>query len=242
MAEHRGEAATGADGSRTVTCQEATVIAERDVAGEGPRSPRLDGVFETFSPVRSVPRLYVQDGFASVDELAHLLDVTSDLAAWTAKGVSVKSDFTGTSFELPVADDPAVQALTGRTYELLGVRNCVDSSVRFRRYGPGEWHPLHTDTYRVAGLHLVATAMITLHGPDEGGETEFPLASPPVMLPARTGRLSMWLNLLPDGADDPRARHASLPVEAGDKVTITNFIYADPGCRLVRRGPAELAG
>jgi hypothetical protein len=232
----------GQDGSRAVTRQEAIVVAEQYLAGEPPRSSRLEGVFESFSAVRTVPRLFVQDGFASADEVAHILAVTSDLAAWAAKGMSLKSDFTGTSFELPVAHDHVVQALTERTYDLLGVRNRVDSSVRFRRYGPGDWHPSHTDTYQISGFHLVATAMITLQGPDEGGETDFPFASPPVMVPARTGRLAMWLNLLPNGAEDHLSSHASLPVEAGDKVTITNFIYADPGCRLVRHGPAGLAG
>ncbi len=141
------------------------MLAEQVLAGDPPRSCRLEGVFESFSVVRNVPRLYVQDGFASADEVAQILATTSDLAAWTAEGLSVKSDFTGTSFELPVARDPAVQALTERTYELLGVRNRVDSSVRFRRYGPGDWHPSHTDTYQISGFHLVATAMITLQGP-----------------------------------------------------------------------------
>jgi hypothetical protein len=236
------EAAMTPHGSRVATRQEAIVSAEQDVAEDLHQSTRLEGVFESFSAVRTVPRLYVQDGFASPDEVAHILAITSDLAAWSAKGLSVKSDFTGTSFELPVAHDPAVQALTERTYDLLGVRNRVDSTVRFRRYGPGDWHPSHTDTYQISGFHLVATAMITLQGPDEGGETEFPLAAPPVMLPARTGRLAMWLNLLPNGDEDLRASHASLPVEAGDKVTITNFIYAAPRCSLVWRGPARLAG
>jgi hypothetical protein len=222
--------------------EEAIVLSEPDLDGYPPRSSRLEGVFESFSAVRTVPRLYVQDGFASADEVAHILAITSDLGAWAAEGLTVNTDFTGTSFELPVAEDPVVQGLTERTYELLGVRNRVGFSVRFRRYGPGEWHPSHTDTYQISGFHLVATAMITLQGPEEGGETEFPVASPPVLVPARTGRLAMWLNVLPNGADDIRSSHASLPVEAGDKVTITNFIYADPGCSLVRRGPARLAG
>jgi hypothetical protein len=228
--------------TRAITRQEAIVLTEhvRDV--ERHRSSRLEGVFEFFSAVRTVPRLFVQDGFASADEVAHVLAITSDLAEWSAKGEYVKSDFTGTSFELPVAQDATVRSLTERTYELLGVRNRVDSSVRFRRYAPGEWHPAHMDIYEIDGFHLVATAMITLQGPDEGGETDFPLASPAVTVPARTGRLAMWLNLLPDGADDPFSSHASLPVEVGDKVTITNFIYADPACGLVRRGPAILAG
>lgn len=217
------------------------MFGEQSAIGDLPPSVQLEGDYESFIAVRTSPRLYVHDGFVSPDEIAHILAITSDLDAWAAAGLIVKRDETGASFELPVAHDPVLRAVTGRTYALLGVENKVDFSVRFRRYGVGEWHPPHTDTYQMGDASLVATAMVILQGPEAGGETEFPWASPPVMVPARTGRLVAWLNHLPSGEEDPLAYHASRAIESGTKITITNFIYADAACRLVTEGPAALA-
>lgn len=217
------------------------MFGEQSATGDRPLSIRLEGEYESFARVRTSPRLFVQDGFVSSQEIAHILAITSDLDAWAAAGLVVKRDETGASFELPVAHDPVLREVTRRTYGLLGVENAVDFSVRFRHYGVGEWHPPHTDSYQMGDAFLVATAMIILLGPEAGGETEFPWASPPIKVPARTGRLVAWLNHLPNGSEDPLAYHASLPIESGRKITITNFIYSDATCRLVQHGPAALA-
>ena len=198
------------------------------------------GEFPDWTTVRQTPRLYVVDGFATDAEVDRLLEITRDLDDWRRSGAQVKWDATGASFELPVAADEVLGALVARTYALLGVENAVGFSVRYRHYHPGEAHPLHTDTYEINGAHLVATALLCLTAPEAGGSTDFPLASPPVRLPYRRGRLVSWLNLLPSGAEDPQAAHAGAAVTTGDKITLTNFIYADPQCRLVREGPACL--
>lgn len=196
--------------------------------------------FPSWTTIRAIPRLYVMDGFASDAEVERVLALTRDLDAWRESGANVKRDATGASFELPVAADEVLGALVARTYEMLGVENVVNFSVRFRHYRTSESHPLHTDTYEIDGAHLVATALLCLTAPEVGGSTDFPLASPPVRVPYRRGRLVSWLNLLPSGAEDPQASHAGAAVTAGDKITLTNFIYADPQCRLVREGPACL--
>jgi hypothetical protein len=180
------------------------------------------------------------DGFATDDEVARVLEITRDLDAWRRGGVAVKHDATGASFELPVDTDEALGSITARTYAALGVDNAVPFTVRYRHYRLSESHPIHTDTFVINGAHLVATALLCLTAPEEGGSTDFPLASPPMRVPYRRGRLVSWLNLLPTGVADPQAAHSAAAVTAGDKITITNFIYADPQCRLVREGPACL--
>jgi hypothetical protein len=198
------------------------------------------GSFPAFTVDRRAPRLYVVDGFASDEEVDHVLELTRDLDEWRRRGVEVKRDTTGASFELPVASDEVVTRIVARTYALLGVENQVDYSVRFRHYHMEESHPLHTDTLEINGAHLVATAILCLIPPEAGGATEFPYAAPPVRVPHRRGRLVSWINLRPDGSVDPQAAHVGGAVTAGDKVTITNFIYAVPRCRLVEQGPACL--
>lgn len=198
------------------------------------------GSFPTFTAIRRVPRLYAVDGFASDEEVDHVLKLTADLDEWRRRGVEVKRDTTGASFELPVAADEVVTRIATRTYALLGVENQVAYSVRFRHYHMEESHPIHTDTFVISEAHLVATAILCLTPPAAGGATEFPYGAPPVRVPHRRGRLVSWINLRPDGSVDPQAAHAGAAVTAGDKVTITNFIYADPHCGLVEQGPAYL--
>lgn len=200
----------------------------------------LIGHFGHWTSVRANPRLYVMDGFASDDEVQQVLALTCDPQAWRERGVAVHADSTGTSFELPVSSADVLGRLTSRTYAMLGVENAVAFSVRYRHYHQSEGHPLHTDTYEMNGAHLVATALLCLTAPEEGGSTDFPLASPPLRVPYRRGRLVTWLNLGPDGTQDRQAAHLGAAVTAGDKITITNFIYADPQCGLVREGPACL--
>lgn len=213
---------------------------EQQVRHAEPELEVAGGHFPSWTTIRAIPRLYVMDGFASDAEVERVLALTRDLDAWRESGANVKRDATGASFELPVAADEVLGALVARTYEMLGVENVVNFSVRFRHYRTSESHPLHTDTYEIDGAHLVATALLCLTAPEVGGSTDFPLASPPVRVPYRRGRLVSWLNLLPSGAEDPQASHAGAAVTAGDKITLTNFIYADPQCRLVREGPACL--
>lgn len=215
-------------------------MAEQWLRNVGPGLDTVVGEFPSWTTVRQTPRIYVLDGFASDAEVDRILDITGDLDGWRRNGASVKWDATGASFELPVAADALLGALVARAYALLGVQNAVDSSVRYRHYHTNESHPLHTDVFQIGAFHLVATALLCLTAPEAGGSTDFPLASPPVRVPHRRGRLVSWLNLLPSGAEDPQAAHSAAAVTAGDKITITTFIYADPQCRLVREGPACL--
>lgn len=213
---------------------------EQQVRHAAPERDVASGHFPVWTAIRGVPRLYVMDGFASDAEVERVLMLTHDLDAWRQSGANVKQDATGASFELPVAADEVLGALVARTYDMLGVVNAVNFSVRFRHYRINDSHPLHTDTYTIHGAHLVATALLCLTEPEEGGSTDFPFASPPVRVQYRRGRMVSWLNLMPDGTEDSHAAHAGAPVTAGDKITLTNFIYADPHCRLVREGPACL--
>ena len=111
----------------------------------------------------------------------------------------------------------------------------IDPTFRFRRYGPGEFHPAHVDCYEIAGHHLVATALIYLTDPLEGGETVFPDAEGgPAIIAARAGRLALWFNYTPDGAVDGRSRHRSELLTRGEKATLAYFVYAPLACAAIQ--------
>ena len=202
----------------------------------------MNSQFSTCRTLRERPRIYVMDGFVTLEECRHLRDVGADARRLARWGVTAKHDHTGFSFELPLAQDPTAAVISERICAALGVVNGLPGTLRFRRYAQGEAHPPHVDNFRVDELDLVATALVALDTPEEGGETAFPWADPPLAVAPRAGRLLVWLNNGPDGRPDGRAYHEGRPVLRGTKTTVTEFVYAQPrACELLRRGPLAWA-
>ena len=145
-----------------------------------------------------------------------------------ARGIVIRQDSTGISFEWPVDGDPLLEDLRRRIGGTLRLTNRVDTTMRFRRYERGESHPLHNDSFVIDGATLIATAMIYLTDTERGGETHFPAAMPDrLLVRPRAGRLLAWFNHREDGARDDLAVHEALPVDAGRKITLTTFLYCD---------------
>lgn len=93
------------------------------------------------------------------------------------------------------------------------------------RYGPGDFFELHHD----AGLfsdqpegERVATVLLYLNTPDEGGATCFPDLG--LRVEALAGRLLVWLNLTPSSTPDARMRHRASPLRSGAKTVLTTWM------------------
>ena len=183
-----------------------------------------------FRPAAPAARIYLAEDFAAEREVAAILSAAGTAAGQPPISATAKHDQTGFSFEMPVCGQPALQALAARMQAAFGFSNRQGTTMRFRRYAPGEAHPPHCDTFQIGDMHLVATAMLWLQEPGGGGETLFPNAAPGgLRLVPRRGSLAVWLNTLADGTADLSAAHEGLPVTSGTKTTLTSFIYADPG-------------
>lgn len=180
-----------------------------------------------FRRVACRARIFVADGFLSDEEIAHALRRGAHAEAGGDPPPG-KRDATGFSCEMPTAGDAVLISLRGRIAVALGYANAVGGTLRYRRYRPGDSHPLHGDAFRIGAADLVATAMIWLTGDVAGGETCFPAADPAVALCPRRGRLALWLNYRDDGAEDPAAVHLARPVRTGEKITLTEFVYGRP--------------
>jgi len=173
------------------------------------------------------PRLYVADGFATDAEITHVLSLANDAAYLADVPAVAKHDATGFSFEMPIDGDALLEGLRARVHDTIGIVNRVGQTMRFRRYAPGQSHPPHLDCYEISGAHLVCTALVSLADCARGGATRFPRAYPaPVEVAAVRGRLVAWFNYYPNGAPDESSYHEGAPVEEGEKVTLTAFIYA----------------
>lgn len=181
----------------------------------------------------SRPRAFVADGFITPRETARVLaryDAGEPIA-----GVEWNRSVAGTSAELPLGADPRLAAIAARIEAALGFEcSLPDPTFRFRRYAPGDHHPLHVDCYEIAGHFLVATALVYLTDALAGGETTFPDADAgPLVITPRAGRLALWFNYTPDGEVDLRSRHRSEPLISGEKATLAYFVYAPLGCAAI---------
>jgi len=186
------------------------------------------------------PSVHVAEGFASADELDHVLRAAGDERRLASLGVEPVHDATGLHFELPIAGDAVLETLALRMMAAVGLTNALGDTFRFRRYSPGEWHPPHVDAYAFEDLVLLATGMLCLTEPQEGGDTVF-LRAPagPLSVPARRGRFVLWYNYLTDGTVDAASYHEGARVLRGEKTTITYFFYtprAAAAARLEARG------
>lgn len=184
--------------------------------------------------------LFVADAFVTETEIDRLIAAAE---AQIQAGNFTARDETGTSCEVPVAEnDLVLAALRSRIASAFGFENACGETMRYRRYAPGEYHPPHTDDFQIDGNDLVATAMLWLSDTEGGGETVFPAVEPvPVALEPKRGRLAVWLNYAQDGAVNHAMLHEAAPVLRGQKVTITNFVYAKAGSvpAFIDDAPAE---
>ncbi len=209
----------------------------------GSIAPFIAGA-EAITGLGKSPRLYLMDGFASPEEIRHIVEVAE--RALAGNQVAIRRNYTGLSFEMPLSGDQTLEALARRIYETLGMVNDFHGAMRFRRYAPGVHHPPHIDSHRkIRGRMLILTALLYLTDTEEGGETYFPWAEPdPIKIAPRAGRLALWFSHAPNGSKDEASLHESLPVIRGSKATLACFIYKpvewsrkEIKARIVRRCP-----
>ena len=99
-------------------------------------------------------------------------------------------------------------------------------------YGVGDEYRPHVDYFDPQargfkkmlsrGGQRLATILIYLNEVEGGGETRFPDIE--LSIAPKMGSALLFFNCLPDGAVDPRSRHAGAPVTAGEKWLATKWL------------------
>ena len=175
--------------------------------------------------VSDQPRVYKIANFATDEEMDELMSVAR---AWRGDG---KHDSTGRSFEMPIDRVAVAHRVFHRMQALLGIGNDMGSTLRTRRYGPGESHPPHVDWFQItrsdgAKSNLIATAMLNMVTTESGGATEFLDAVPrPLRVQPERGTLVVWWSCTANGVKDPYSLHQGNVIESGEKFTVTQFFY-----------------
>ncbi len=175
------------------------------------------------------PRLWSATGVVDDATLAALRTLCSDDAAIAALGASLSPGEHGTSAELPIAASPLLQGLAAQIEATLGLHDELQGYIRLRRYGVGQGHPGHLDTYTIDGKRLIASALLCLQAPEAGGETVFlQAADRPLCVTWKPGQLVAWHNTDVHGSPDPCSRHLATPVLEGEKIVLALFLYGAP--------------
>lgn len=181
------------------------------------------------------PRVGTADAFATREECAWLIHkVAGSLLRpdqsgrrHSANDASEIEQFDGQVRPLrPLETDAVVRLLQHRAVSTLGwrARDLEPSSVI--RYAPGNAYDVHVDYFTDEQIALnrehagdgggqrVATFLVYLEAPVQGGETDYPRAG--LRVRGHRGMAVVHYNVA-DGRPDPESLHAGLPVVEGEK-------------------------
>lgn len=131
-------------------------------------------------------------------------------------------------------DEAAAVAVDARLAALLGIDPALGEPVQGQHYAVGQQFKPHTDYFEAASYaeHCAVagqrtwTAMVYLNTPEAGGATRFKTIDK--LVPAETGKLLCWNNLLPDGRPNGATLHQGMKVRRGAKYIITKWYRERP--------------
>ena len=133
-------------------------------------------------------------------------------------------------------DEPAVQEVERRLFELSGIPFEYGEPVQGQRYEPGQEFKAHTDYFEPTGVDFhrftyVAgqrtwTFMTYLNDVEAGGATRFKVIDK--MFKPKKGMLVAWNNHRPDGSLNAATLHHAMKVRKGLKYVITKWYREKP--------------
>lgn len=203
------------------------------------------------TPVSWSPRAFLFEGFLTDQEADHMIALANPKMA----NSTVVDNDTGESFASDVRTstgtflDPAADAIVSRIERRISlVSNLPPANgegIQILRYVDGQTYKPHFDYFHddlnsqeESGGQRIATMLMYLSTPEEGGETVFPSAGVKVAgagwsecartgfaIKPRKGDALLFYSLLPDGSKDLASLHGSCPVIKGAKWSATKWIH-----------------
>ncbi len=185
------------------------------------------------------PRIFKISGFLSEEECEYLIEKAAPHLARSlvvdigTSALEQSSGRTSSSMFFPVHhDDPIIQAIEERIALITLIPIAHGEGLQVVKYAVGEQYKPHYDYFdpRHPGsiAHLrrggqrIASFLMYLNTPEEGGETYFPkleLAVSPVK-----GDALLFYDCTVDGKIDPLTYHGGAPVIKGEKWLATKWL------------------
>ncbi|MEW5315416.1 MAG: hypothetical protein WDW38_006847 [Sanguina aurantia] len=188
------------------------------------------------------PRAFIYHNLVTDSEARHLVALAApQMRRSTVVGAGGKSveDNYRTSYGtfLRRYQDAVVERVENRIAAWTHLPVSHQEDLQLLRYGVGQFYKVHSDTLRddEAGIR-VATVLLYLNEPQEGGETAFPTSDGNLsecarghvaFRPKRGDALLFW-SVWPNGVVDTHAAHTGCPVLGGVMWTATKWIHEKP--------------
>lgn len=199
------------------------------------------------------PRAYHLKGLLSDEECEHIKKISKDQLAASdvvnnLTGKSEKSSVrtsTGTFFDNGF--DDVISAIEERVAQVTMLPKENQEGLQVLKYVDGQKYEPHYDYFHDAvnqaadrGGQRVATVLMYLATPEEGGETVFPNVDPSQRVQGpgwshcarqglahkpRKGDALLFYSLTPDGVEDKHSLHGSCPTTKGEKWSATKWIH-----------------
>jgi prolyl 4-hydroxylase len=175
------------------------------------------------------PLVLAAERFASPEECAYLVRA----AAPSLQPAMVVDPASGRLIPHPVrvsegaifgvhAEDLVVNALNRRIAALSGTGPEQGEPLQLLRYAPGGEYKAHMDALPAEPNQRIVTVLVYLSEGYAGGETRFLRTG--LTFAGRKGDALLFRNATADGAADPMALHAGLPVRRGVKLIASRWI------------------
>lgn len=131
----------------------------------------------------------------------------------------------------------AIRSVKAKIAQFTNIPESHQETLTIIRYRQYEEYKRHHDFFTNAEVDIqhilqnggdrIATVLICLQEPEEGGETNFPLLD--ITLKQEVCSATIWLNGAPDGSElYQETEHAGLPVLKGEKWMMTCWIRQNP--------------
>jgi hypothetical protein len=181
------------------------------------------------------PRVAVGENFITVEERMHILSITNnamiDPARYSKSGSRGNAEiafFDGAGVIFGnLNSNAAVRVIERRIAETCQCPVAAIDQSSVISYAPGQQYKTHVDYLEQheieqnfqqnqdAGGQRVATVLICLRAPEDGGVTEYPDAG--LVVSHSLDAVVIHYNTLPDGSIDRHSIHHGTPVKSGEK-------------------------
>eukprot|EP01124_Arcella_intermedia_P015030 TRINITY_DN21580_c0_g1_i1.p1 TRINITY_DN21580_c0_g1~~TRINITY_DN21580_c0_g1_i1.p1 ORF type:complete len:255 (+),score=45.17 TRINITY_DN21580_c0_g1_i1:24-767(+) len=192
---------------------------------------------EIIETVSWEPRIFIYHNFLSAEDCDYIVNLgkekvtRSQVVGVTGKSIEDSGRTSNGVFLSGEENDPVLKKLKRKIAEWTHLPEENGETFYLLRYEVGQEYRPHNDYFSddengrpfigKAG-NRIATVLVYLSTPEEGGETIFPKVNKKV--PAIKGNAVLFWDSLPDGTSDPLTLHGGSPVIKGTKWCMTRWI------------------
>lgn len=184
------------------------------------------------------PRIYLIENFLTDRECEYIIEKAepqlqrSTVLDHNPKGAIDERRSSRGMFFTTNSVDPMLKNIEQKIFSIAHMPKENGEALQVLHYAIGGEYQPHYDYFIESmpggaetlkrGGQRVATCIMYLNTPKEGGETIFPLAK--VSVTPKKGQAILFYNMTVDGKEDPQSLHGGAPVIKGEKWIATKWI------------------